>query len=179
MAYSKQTWSNSPSTATPLSAARLNHMEDGIGAAQLTDNMIQQILNDPAKYCSAAVIYSLAQTVQTLNDNLAYIDIASFITINSDYCAGVQAYVENGQVVISCAIKAVVTGSFNPFTINNTKYRPRLIVNGQFAFSSTINDTYAKVQAVTINYAGQGNVWLSSGFNSVETVTFTYPVRLS
>lgn len=29
-AYVKQTWSDSPSTASPLSAARLNHMEDGI-----------------------------------------------------------------------------------------------------------------------------------------------------
>lgn len=30
MAYQKQTWENSPSTNTPVSAERLNHMEDGI-----------------------------------------------------------------------------------------------------------------------------------------------------
>ncbi len=33
MTYSKQTWTDSPSTSSPLSAARLNHMEDGIGEA--------------------------------------------------------------------------------------------------------------------------------------------------
>ncbi|QGJ91111.1 minor tail protein [Mycobacterium phage Strokeseat] len=33
MAYDKQVWQNSPSTETPLSAAALNHMEDGIADA--------------------------------------------------------------------------------------------------------------------------------------------------
>lgn len=35
MAYSKQTWADSPATTSPLSAARLNHMEDGIGEAAI------------------------------------------------------------------------------------------------------------------------------------------------
>lgn len=33
MAYTKQTWANLPSKTTPLNATRLNHMEDGIEAA--------------------------------------------------------------------------------------------------------------------------------------------------
>lgn len=33
MAYTKQVWEDSPSTSTPLSSARLTHIEDGIGAA--------------------------------------------------------------------------------------------------------------------------------------------------
>lgn len=33
MAYSKQTWADAPLTTTPLTAARLNHMEEGIEAA--------------------------------------------------------------------------------------------------------------------------------------------------
>lgn len=33
MAYSQQTWTDSPSTASPISAARLNVMEDGIAAS--------------------------------------------------------------------------------------------------------------------------------------------------
>lgn len=36
MAYSKQTWTNGPDGGTPLSAARLNHIEDGIEAAAQT-----------------------------------------------------------------------------------------------------------------------------------------------
>lgn len=35
MAYQKQTWNDNPGGNTPLSAARLNHMEDGIEAASL------------------------------------------------------------------------------------------------------------------------------------------------
>ena len=30
MAYTKQTWENLPSTNTPITADRLNHIEDGI-----------------------------------------------------------------------------------------------------------------------------------------------------
>ena len=33
MAYSKQTWADSPTTTTPVSAARLNYMEEGIRLA--------------------------------------------------------------------------------------------------------------------------------------------------
>lgn len=33
MSYTKQTWINGPDGQTPLDADRLNHMEDGIGAA--------------------------------------------------------------------------------------------------------------------------------------------------
>lgn len=36
MSYTKQTWSNAPATDTPLSATRLNYMEDGIAAAAAT-----------------------------------------------------------------------------------------------------------------------------------------------
>lgn len=35
MAYDEQTWANAPLTTSPLSAARLNHMEDGIAAAHV------------------------------------------------------------------------------------------------------------------------------------------------
>lgn len=36
MAYTKQTWTDKPATTTPISAARLGHMEDGIEAAAAT-----------------------------------------------------------------------------------------------------------------------------------------------
>ena len=36
MAYTKQTWANLPSKTTPINASRLNHMEDGIYAANQT-----------------------------------------------------------------------------------------------------------------------------------------------
>jgi hypothetical protein len=45
MAYSKQTWADSPSTSSPLSAARLNHIEDGIEAAHNTADGIKNTVN--------------------------------------------------------------------------------------------------------------------------------------
>jgi hypothetical protein len=35
MTYTKQTWADSPATTTPISAARLGHVEDGIEAAHV------------------------------------------------------------------------------------------------------------------------------------------------
>lgn len=39
MAYSKQSWTDGTSGGTPVSAARLAHMEDGIGAALTPDQL--------------------------------------------------------------------------------------------------------------------------------------------
>jgi len=46
MTYSKQTWADGPSGGTPLSAARLNHIEDGIAAGPTSDPAITGILYD-------------------------------------------------------------------------------------------------------------------------------------
>lgn len=39
MSYTKQTWADAPSTSSPLSAARLTHMEEGIEAAAATADL--------------------------------------------------------------------------------------------------------------------------------------------
>lgn len=52
MAYSKQTWENLPNKTTPINAARLNHMEAGIYAANqpaTTINSGQMSAEDKAK----------------------------------------------------------------------------------------------------------------------------------
>ena len=41
MPYTKQTWTDAPSTSTPISAARLNHVEDGVETAQNTAETAQ------------------------------------------------------------------------------------------------------------------------------------------
>lgn len=43
--YSKQAWADSPATTSPLNAARLNHMEDGIEAAHPLGSAITSELN--------------------------------------------------------------------------------------------------------------------------------------
>lgn len=62
MAYQKQTWENAPSTNSPLSADRLNHMEDGI------DNAYKQIKN--SYNTSTADSYS-CNYMNTILDNQA------------------------------------------------------------------------------------------------------------
>ena len=43
MAYTKQTWTNGDSS-TPLSAERLNHIEDGIAAAAAINALLISLL---------------------------------------------------------------------------------------------------------------------------------------
>lgn len=66
--YVKQTWKNRPDTSTPMSAERLNHMEDGIkgnsdAIKALADAVYDEILNDSEKIASLAALYSLKQEV--------------------------------------------------------------------------------------------------------------------
>lgn len=48
MTYTKQTWADGPSGATPISADRLRHMEDGIGGAYDVDAPIASKVADPS-----------------------------------------------------------------------------------------------------------------------------------
>jgi lysophospholipase L1-like esterase len=45
MTYTKQTWTDSPSTSSPISAARLNHIEDGIGEAVTQNPVVSRRLS--------------------------------------------------------------------------------------------------------------------------------------
>lgn len=64
MPYSATTWADSPSTATPISAANLNHMEDGIAAAT--------VLAAPAPPTpGAAQLFSLPGVALTATQNQA------------------------------------------------------------------------------------------------------------
>lgn len=45
MAYSPQTWTDSPSTATPINASRLTTMENGIAAAAATADAATRLIN--------------------------------------------------------------------------------------------------------------------------------------
>ena len=62
IAYAIQTWKNKPDTSTPLSAARLAHIEAGIKAnsdaiTKLAAAVINQQANDVNKIPSSALMY--------------------------------------------------------------------------------------------------------------------------
>ncbi|MBS6759483.1 hypothetical protein, partial [Hungatella hathewayi] len=75
VAYVKQAWKNKPDTSTPLSAARLTHLEDGIkgnsdAIEKIAAAVVSQIVNDPNKIASMASLYSVNQAVTQLNSDL-------------------------------------------------------------------------------------------------------------
>lgn len=76
VAYVKQAWKNKPDTSTPLSAARLTHLEDGIkgnsdAIEKIAAAVVSQIVNDPNKIASMASLYSVNQAVTQLNSDLS------------------------------------------------------------------------------------------------------------
>lgn len=80
VAYVKQAWKNKPDTSTPLSAARLTHLEDGIkgnsdAIEKIAAAVVSQIVNDPNKIASMASLYSVNQAVTRLNSDLGVLAI--------------------------------------------------------------------------------------------------------
>ncbi len=68
VAYVKQQWRNKPDTSTPVSAARLEHIEEGVkngsdSINQIAAAVVSQILNDPNKIASMAALYAVNQNV--------------------------------------------------------------------------------------------------------------------
>ena len=75
VAYVKQAWKNKPDTSTPLSAARLTHLEDGIkgnsdAIEKIAAAVVSQIVNDPNKIASMAALYNVNQAVTQLNSDI-------------------------------------------------------------------------------------------------------------
>lgn len=81
--YVKQIWKNKPDRTTPITAATLTHMEDGIKGNSDAINEIAQavadnIVNDPQKIASMASLYAVNESVKknvsdikAVNNNLS------------------------------------------------------------------------------------------------------------
>lgn len=75
VAYVKQAWKNKPDTSTPLSAARLTHVEEGVKAnsdaiAKIAAAVINQQANDSNKIPSSALMYSVNEKVDSAISDL-------------------------------------------------------------------------------------------------------------
>ena len=89
VAYVKQAWKNKPDTNTPLSAARLTHLEDGIkgnsdAIEKIAAAVVSQIVNDPNKIASMASLYSVNQAVTQLNSDLAIVGNVNGMEFGTD-----------------------------------------------------------------------------------------------
>ncbi|WP_419066702.1 hypothetical protein, partial [Hungatella sp.] len=75
VAYAKQAWKNKPDTSTPLSAARLTHLEDGVkgnsdAIEKIAAAVVSQIVNDPNKIASMAALFSVNDKVDSVISDL-------------------------------------------------------------------------------------------------------------
>lgn len=92
IAYVIQTWKNKPDTSTPISAARLSHIEAGIKAnsdaiAKLAAAVINQQANDANKIPSSALMYSVNEKVDSAISNLGNLKNA----VGADYWSSVES----------------------------------------------------------------------------------------
>lgn len=98
IAYVKQVWKNKPDTSTPLSAARLTHLEDGIkGNSDAIDKIaaavLTQIVNDPNKIASMAALFSVNEAVKKVNSDLGGITGVESLIYNLKWIPG--EYIDN------------------------------------------------------------------------------------
>ena len=90
IAYAIQTWKNKPDTSTPLSAARLAHIEAGIKAnsdaiTKLAAAVINQQANDVNKIPSSALMYSVNEKVDSAISDLDNITSANTLLYTFKY----------------------------------------------------------------------------------------------
>ena len=91
VAYVKQAWKNKPDTSTPLSAARLTHVEEGVKAnsdaiAKIAASVINQQANDANKIPSSALMYSVNEKVDSAISDLT-VEYLTDTNIDSFYSA--------------------------------------------------------------------------------------------
>ena len=89
IAYAIQTWKNKPDTSTPLSAARLAHIEAGIKAnsdaiTKLAAAVINQQANDVNKIPSSALMYSVNEKVDSAISDLAIVGNVNGMEFGTD-----------------------------------------------------------------------------------------------
>ena len=97
MAYTKQTWEDLPSKNTPINAARLNHMEDGIfNAAKKADDAVDGLDDKVDKVAGKGLSTNdYSNTDKGKVDNLG---TAASKDSTNRVDAGSQALVESGAV---------------------------------------------------------------------------------
>ena len=112
IAYAKQAWKNKPDTSTPLSAARLTHLEEGIKSnsdaiEKIAAAVVSQIVNDPNKIASMASLYGVNQTVAQLNSDLT----RKYIT--PTFKTGYSSEGNRGYITLSGKIVTVNLGVYS------------------------------------------------------------------
>lgn len=146
IAYAKQAWKNKPDTSTPLSAARLTHLEDGVkgnsdAIEKIAAAVVSQIVNDPNKIASMAALYSVNEKVDS-----AISDLGNRVINNN----------------IDQKIKIGWTGTAAPLIVNDS-------YKGDFALKSDLGAIQIK-SVLTIYKSG---ISITAGENTYVSLPYT------
>ena len=135
VAYIKQLWANKPSTSSPLSAERLNHMEEGIkansdGITKIVTSVTDQVVNDSNKIPSAASLYSVKQVVDKTNSDFTN-STFSIAPINKSILEGNtsdifdwKSITVTGTYLLTCSIKKFDTTAADIQIFKNDETSP-------------------------------------------------------
>lgn len=146
IAYAIQTWKNKPDTSTPLSAARLAHIEAGIKAnsdaiTKLAAAVINQQANDVNKIPSSALMYSVNEKVDSAISDLASVN--SKMPTDLTYITSVMPRIKDiigieGQnyqllsdVAYAISVKGIKSGGFG---FNNQLYSDRPVNTSNWGY---------------------------------------------
>lgn len=159
VAYVKQAWKNKPDTSSPLSAARLTHVEEGVKAnsdaiAKIAAAVINQQANDANKIPSSALMYSVNEKVDSAISDLGDLMSNTFTSDTTHMLNGVTAnefnYARFGHIATVSGLinpsAVTTTGEVKIYTLPETYHPSRAIYFSIASNDSAITMTYGVVK---------------------------------
>jgi hypothetical protein len=157
--YIKQNWEDLPGITTPVSAARLAHMEDGIAGGVLADSFIYGLCNSPGAMAGGGMVIDTWRDI----NGIYPVDLAG--TLGQ---MGLELATGGGGRQI---IQATVPGIF-AFTVTATKNAtPSLVSLGKVWVDGNgqVFDTASQSVSCTVPIDAGGTYW-TGYFSWVDTM---------
>lgn len=188
--YVKQIWKNKPDRTTPITAAALTHIEEGVKGNSDAINKIAQavvdnIVNDPQKIASMAALYAVnesvkknATAIETVNNNLSNPDrinlnvLTEITSLNSPERTGVYYVTGNniGALPPGLSNYGILLCMRSPYSLHPT--------NSNCVYVQEYTDVYGKHASRSFNNGAWTN-WVTTATkddldSKLELVTTDY-----
>lgn len=178
IAYAIQTWKNKPDTSTPLSAARLAHIEAGIKAnsdaiTKLAAAVINQQANDVNKIPSSALMYSVNEKVDSAISDLAVKDVTAHFYKNTPV-SYVLAYKIGHMVQCIFTISAGSSG-WVEVAFCDDDVRPLMDVPVYRARSTIADDNAIQVNGTLKAAENKLYIYISKALSTNLSMSCIYP----
>lgn len=178
IAYALQTWKNKPDTSTPLSAARLAHIEAGIKAnsdaiTKLAAAVINQQANDVNKIPSSALMYSVNEKVDSAISDLAVKNVTAHFYKNAPV-SYVLAYKIGHMVQCIFTINAGASG-WVEVAFCDDDVRPLMDVPVYRARSAIADDNTIQVNGTLKAAENKLYIYISKALSTNLSMSCIYP----